>query len=140
MHMQERVFLLVVLPITRWVTLYILLQDLIFFQYEITLFLLQFFNSMSLLWATIFHSPINHFRHINIWNWSSHGGKQQSTLTQQKSLVNPIYFNAQKFHITMPNFQHIQTHNRSFRHLMDGLHAHLIGGNCIVKVLIFGAK
>ena len=31
-------------------------------------FPLQFFNSMSLLWAIIFHSSINHFGHINIRN------------------------------------------------------------------------
>ena len=69
-------------------------------------FPLQFFNSMGLLWATISHSPINHFGHINIRNWSPHGGEQRLTLTRQKSLVGPTYFNAPKCHITtfMPTF------------------------------------
>ena len=63
-------------------------------------FPLQFSNSMGLLWATIFHSPINHFGYINIQNWSPHEEEQWSTLIRQKSLVNPIYFNAPKSHIT----------------------------------------
>ena len=64
------------------------------------LFPLQFFNSMGLLWVTISHSPINHFGHINIRNWSPHEREQQSTLTRQKSLASPIYFNAPKYHIS----------------------------------------
>ena len=63
-------------------------------------FSLQFFNSMGLLWVTIFYSPINHFGHINIRNWSFHEKKQQSTLTQQKSLIDFTYFIAPKCHIT----------------------------------------
>ena len=51
------------------------------------LFPFYFSNSMSILWVTISHSSINHFEHINIRNWSSHRGKQLSSLTQQKSLV-----------------------------------------------------
>ena len=64
---------------------------------------LQFFNSMSLLWAISFHSPINYFGHINIQNWFSHGREQQSTLTWQKSLINLIYFNVPKCQITQFN-------------------------------------
>ena len=45
---QERVFLLVVLPITRWVTIYIHLLAYINSQYGISFFHFTIFNSMGL--------------------------------------------------------------------------------------------
>ena len=70
---------------------------------------------MDTFGVTISHSPINHFGHINIRNLSPYGGKQQSTLTRQKSLVDPTYFNVLKCHITqflMTNFQQSHCFNQ----------------------------
>ena len=64
---QEKVFLLIVLPIIRWVTIYIhtLTNHSSFPIWDIP-FLFLFFNSIGTLWATISHSSINYFGHINI--------------------------------------------------------------------------